>query len=371
MDRKRLEWDRSDKAETASKLKQAQDDFLKGLSHFNPEDPGFDQDFDMWKSWYQKRNPDYAQMIDDTFQGMDSESIRFAARQAKKQMVRKTEKLNPGDTLVDSSTGETVAQGSQKPEKKSQMAIWLEEQAKYPKGSRQYQFYQNKINKDTTWASDNKPDEQDELELNEAEERLAKSIADGTIDPQTLSKRGKKYNFIISRAKQINPDLDMPMARADNSLLKNQTYRQKEMMAESLGTILDSVTEAGKNLDFSSNKIVGKSQAWTKDMMNDPDYRYYMSLRNDAVQTLTAVMRGVGMSDKSVELELESMPKAMSPEAFEAWYKGQMEALEPRLEMYRSVRNRKKNRTADTRQAPAPAPAVHGDTFNPQTGEWE
>jgi len=43
------------------------------------------------------------------------------------------------------------------------------------------------------------------------------------------------------------------------------------------------------------------------------------------------------MSDKSIELELETAPKEMSPQALSGWYKGQMQSLEPRLRQYRTL----------------------------------
>jgi hypothetical protein len=49
------------------------------------------------------------------------------------------------------------------------------------------------------------------------------------------------------------------------------------------------------------------------------------------MMTIASVMRGVGMSDKAIEQELQAAPETMSPKALEGWLRGQMAAFKPRL----------------------------------------
>jgi hypothetical protein len=62
-----------------------------------------------------------------------------------------------------------------------------------------------------------------------------------------------------------------------------------------------------------------------------------MTVRNDALMNIASVMRGVGMSDKAHEAEIEAASATMSPKALDAWFEGQMLALGPRLKKVQRV----------------------------------
>jgi hypothetical protein len=121
------------------------------------------------------------------------------------------------------------------------------------------------------------------------------------------------------------------------ALMKNPTFQNKVIVADTIPAIVENVKQAGQKVDFSDINYIGKLQAWEKRQLNDPDFINYIGQRNDAVQSIASVMRGVGMSDKSVELELAAAPLTMSPKAFDAWAAGQLISLKPRLEKYKGV----------------------------------
>jgi hypothetical protein len=52
---------------------------------------------------------------------------------------------------------------------------------------------------------------------------------------------------------------------------------------------------------------------------------------------LANIMRGVGMSDKAHEAEIEAAAPTKSPLALDGWLKGQMSVLQPRLEAQRKI----------------------------------
>ncbi len=78
-------------------------------------------------------------------------------------------------------------------------------------------------------------------------------------------------------------------------------------------------------------------QAWVLGKTNDPALTEYMTQRNDALMTIAGVMRGVGMTDKAHQAEIEVAKPTMSPQALDAWYRGQMKSLEPRLKLNQSI----------------------------------
>jgi hypothetical protein len=109
-------------------------------------------------------------------------------------------------------------------------------------------------------------------------------------------------------------------------------------MAYMLPDVLENVRDAGKKLQLSNLAPVGAVQLWARKNMNDPAVAAYMSQRNDAMMTLAQVMRGTGATDKATAMEADAAPKHMSPQAWDAWYEGQIHALAPRIAMYQNRR---------------------------------
>ena len=160
------------------------------------------------------------------------------------------------------------------------------------------------------------------------------AVTRGLINPDRINSRTGR---IFAKAAISNPDLNMVNAAGVAALMKNPTFQNKVIVADTIPAIVENVKQAGQKVDFSDINYIGKLQAWEKKQLNDPDFINYIGQRNDAVQSIASVMRGVGMSDKSVELELAAAPLTMSPKAFDAWAAGQLTSLKPRLEKYQGV----------------------------------
>jgi hypothetical protein len=160
------------------------------------------------------------------------------------------------------------------------------------------------------------------------------AVTRGLINPDRINSRTA---HIFAKAAISNPDLNMVNAAGVAALMKNPTFQNKVIVADTVPAIVENVKQAGQKVDFSDVNYIGKLQAWEKKQLNDPDFINYIGQRNDAVQAIASVMRGVGMSDKSVELELAAAPLTMSPKAFDAWAEGQLKSLKPRLEKYQGV----------------------------------
>lgn len=184
------------------------------------------------------------------------------------------------------------------------------------------------------------------------------AVTRGLINPDRINSR---TGHIFAQAAMSNPDLNMVNAAGVAALMKNPTFQNRVIIAGTIPAIVENVKEAGKKVDFSDINYIGKLQAWEKKQLNDPDFIKYIGQRNDAVQAIASVMRGVGMSDKSVELELAAAPLTMSPKAFDAWAEGQLKSLKPRLEKYQGVTL---NTTAPGGTAP-PAAAAPGGAVAP------
>ena len=109
------------------------------------------------------------------------------------------------------------------------------------------------------------------------------------------------------------------------------------MIAETLPEIMQNMVDTGKELDLSNNRTVGKMQMWAKGEFNDPTLTMYMTQRNDALMTIAGVMRGTGMTDMAHKAETEASSPTMDGPALDAWLKGQMLSLAPRLKLNRTI----------------------------------
>ncbi|MGI4937367.1 MAG: hypothetical protein ACRYF5_11570 [Janthinobacterium lividum] len=82
-----------------------------------------------------------------------------------------------------------------------------------------------------------------------------------------------------------------------------------------------------------------------------------MTQRNDALMTVARVMRGNGMTDMAHKAETEVSSPTMSPAALDAWFRGQMKSLQPRLDINRRI-------TRDAPPKTSPAVGAHPADVN-------
>ena len=177
------------------------------------------------------------------------------------------------------------------------------------------------------------------------------AVTTGKLDPYKVNSRN---SHILANAYLSNPNTDMNKLASDAVMMRNAPTMNRAYTTEQLPTIISNVVDAGKKVNYSDAKFFGKVQEFINGQSNDPNFINYMTQRNDALLTITSIMRGNGATDQAHRAEIEAAPSTMSPKAFDAWAAGQMKALEPRL----------KQANKFTRTQPAPAAA----TSTPTTG---
>ena len=168
----------------------------------------------------------------------------------------------------------------------------------------------------------------------EKDAALQKSIAEGKIDPMAINSRNRN---VLADAAFANPGFDFKTSHGQALIRGNATFQQRVAGAEALPEIIDGVRNAGAKLDFSPYTPISNAEFQYKLHTGDPELTYYMTKRNDAVQSIAQVMRGTGMSDKSIQLEINAAREAMSPAQFDTWYAGQVETLQPRLQQMAKI----------------------------------
>ncbi len=164
---------------------------------------------------------------------------------------------------------------------------------------------------------------------------LGQAISEGRLDPMKVNSRNAQ---ILAGVEMRNPgQTNFNSLHATANLQSNATFQQRAITMEALPTVLSNMTTLGKKVGYNDNATVGKLQQWMNGEFNDPDYTEYMSVRNDALMNIANVMRGVGMSDQAHRAEIEAAQPTMSPMALDAWLKGQMASIKPRLDAQRKV----------------------------------
>lgn len=163
---------------------------------------------------------------------------------------------------------------------------------------------------------------------------LQKAVDERRLNPALLNSRNLP---IYAQLAVNNPQFNFNQANADASLQKNPTFAQRAISLESLPEVMTTMTTLGKKVGYDDVKFVGQAQKWLRGETNDPDLTQYMTVRNDALMNIASTMRGVGMSDKAHEAEIEAAAPTMSPKALDAWLQGQMSVLTPRLKRTQRV----------------------------------
>lgn len=160
--------------------------------------------------------------------------------------------------------------------------------------------------------------------------RLA--IHEGRLDPTRLNSRTAP---LIDQLYVNDPDLDFNAMHSGAALQSNATAQQRHVAMETIPVMLDKLTAAGKTLNYSDVDFAGKVEQWKNGQLNDPALGKYMAYRNDLVQRLAYTMRGVGMSDKAIELEEKALKQNASPQYLEAWAEGQKDMVDTQIEATR------------------------------------
>lgn len=156
---------------------------------------------------------------------------------------------------------------------------------------------------------------------------LAQAVSEGRLDPNRINSRSAPMLAATLRAA---PGVNLVDVHATAATKSSPAIQARLAAFNALPDVIASVAEAGKKLNLSNLSPIGSLQVAQKTMTNDPDFRTYLAKRNDAVQAIAYAMRGVGMSDKATQLEERGAPVNMSPRAFDAWAKGQMDIIKAR-----------------------------------------
>jgi hypothetical protein len=184
----------------------------------------------------------------------------------------------------------------------------------------------------------------------EQQAAIQHAVDEGRLNFKDINSRNAN---IIGSLALNNPTYNFNRAAADAALSRNSTFQQRAMVVDSLPGLISNTASLGKKLNYPDVQVVGQAKKWLLGQTNDPDLTEYMTARNDVLMKIANVMRGVGMSDKAHEAEVEAMNPTLSPAALDAWVKGQMTAIGPLME-------------AQKRAAHIGEPGVNGST--PQGG---
>jgi len=158
---------------------------------------------------------------------------------------------------------------------------------------------------------------------------LLTAINEGRVPMSGLNSRTAP---LYDQLAKNNPTGDFTKIKMDQVLGMNPTYQTKAQAISYLPEVMDNVRIAGAALNYPENAPAAAVNQWMDKYGRNPDYTHYLTQRNDAMMTITNAMRGIGMSDKSIQMEQETLPTNASPKQFDAWYNAQIKALKPRTD---------------------------------------
>lgn len=184
------------------------------------------------------------------------------------------------------------------------------------------------------------------------------AVTQGKLDPRKINSRTAS---LLANAYLLNPNMDMNKLASDSAMMQNATYMNKQYTLETMPEVMKNMVDAGKKLNYSDVKFIGNAEAFAKGQLNDPDFTAYMASRNDALLSIAATMRGVGMSDQAHRAEIEAASPTMSPKALDAWLQAQNLSLAPRLKMANKF-----TRTTPQSANPTASPAINVPNVNQQ-----
>lgn len=194
----------------------------------------------------------------------------------------------------------------------------------------------------------------------EQQAAIQHAVDEGRLNFKDINSRNAA---IIGSLALNNPTYNFNRAAADAALSRNSTFQQRAMVVDSLPGLISNTASLGKKLNYSDVQVVGQAKKWLLGQTNDPDLTEYMTARNDVLMKIANVMRGVGMSDKAHEAEVEAMSPTLSPAALDAWVKGQMTAVGPLMDAQkRAAHIGEPGVNGSTPHAGATPPAPQGGT---------
>jgi hypothetical protein len=101
----------------------------------------------------------------------------------------------------------------------------------------------------------------------------------------------------------------------------------KAWNVEQAGKLLTDMKKTIGKIDFSDVALAGRIEKVIRHELNDPLLSEYIAQRGDSIFILTNAMKQNGVTDKAIEIEMETLPPATSPRAFAAWFNTQARAI--------------------------------------------
>lgn len=186
---------------------------------------------------------------------------------------------------------------------------------------------------------------------------LQKAISEGRLDPRNLNSRTVAIHDMIAKN---DPTFDFNAAHGGAVMQSNAVFQQKAGIVDTLPGNISHLVDLGGRLDYSPVRFKGAAEAWLKGELNDPALSEYMAVRNDTLMKLAATMRGVGMSDKAHDAEIEAMSPTLAPGALEGWARGQMSVISAQQAKNTELQHRNLHPGAPLPAAAPAAPAISG-----------
>jgi len=142
---------------------------------------------------------------------------------------------------------------------------------------------------------------------------LAQQVAEGRLDPNTISKRGGLQQAVFAEVEKIAPGFNFTGATANAKFSQNSGNLQTRALIQGVDTLYEKLLETGKELGNSSLPGVNKIVNWAKEQSGDPKIVAFNNLRDDVVAESERVLLGSGvLSDSKYLRAVKNVNSAQS-----------------------------------------------------------
>lgn len=193
---------------------------------------------------------------------------------------------------------------------------------------------------------------------------IAKGVMDGTINPDTISKRGNLQMNVFGRVKEIDPSFNLVGAGATAKFRQSSATMNTEALLNTIDPLLDELGKAGTILGNSDLPGYNRVANYLKEQTGSADIVGFNNLRDDVMAEIERGLLGTGvLSDSKYLRAVNNLKSSQSPSQLKAAIDNTRIVIKARLEALAKGPGQRPTATAGG-----------GTTItvkNPTTGEME
>lgn len=188
------------------------------------------------------------------------------------------------------------------------------------------------------------------------------AVTEGRLDPYKINSRTGK---IYAQGELRNPGQNWNQTAANTGMERNPVFQRQRVNLEAVKQPVEDLVTLSDNLNKGSIVPFNAATNWLKLKTGDPDVVAFNAKRNSVMQELANAMRGQGISDAGIKLEMDNFNNAYSPQQIRAAVQNTLDVINAKL----GALDNQPYPTATTgRRTGQPAPQQRGGGYSLKKG---